>query len=186
MNAVLEAIRSRRSVRRYQDALLSREELEQIVEAGTWAPSGHNQQPWHFAVVQDRTLIGELNDKTKAAMARIDVDWIKKMGENPSLDVTHGAPALVLVSCVAGAVSGPTDCVAAMQNMMLAAQGLGIGSCWMGFVGFVFDDTALMNRLGVPEGYRPQQAAVFGRPADDAAAQAPARKPDVASYIGQF
>jgi nitroreductase len=184
MNDVLTAIRGRRSVRRYKDELLSRAELELIVEAGTWAPSGHNQQCWHFAVVQDRALLAEVNAKAKAAMAHIDVDWIRQMGEDEALDITHGAPALIVVSCTAGAVSGPTDCVAAMENMMLAAHSIGVGSCWMGLAGFTFDDTALMSALGVPEGCRPQQAAVFGRPAEDT--QAPARKPAPATYTGRF
>ena len=186
MNEVMKAIRGRRSIRAYQERKLTREELEAIVEAGTWAPSGHNQQPWHFSAVQDRALIAQVNDRAKAAMAQLDVDWIKRLGEDPEADITHGAPALVLVSCKADAISGPTDCTAAVQNMMLAAQSMGLGSCWMGFVGFAYRDEALMRALGVPEGYRAQQAAVFGAPAEDADACAPPRRPDVATYLGAF
>ncbi len=186
MNVVLDTIRSRRSVRAYQDTLLKKEDLKAIVEAGTWAPTGHNQQPWHFAVVQDRALLAEANTKAKAVMVNIDVDWIKKMGASPDVDITHGAPVLIIVSSVAGAITGPADCTAAMENMMIAAQSLGIGSCWMGLINFVFDDAELMKRLGVPEGYRPQQAAVFGVPAGNAKGNAPVRKTDVATYIGQF
>lgn len=70
-----------------------------------------------------------------------------------------------------------------MQNMMLAAQSLGVGSCWLGFVGFSFKDTELMRKLGVPEGYTPQEAAVFGYPAGGAMRDAPPRKLDVVNYI---
>lgn len=185
MNEVLKAIHSRRSVRTYQDRKLTKAELETIVTAGTWAPSGHNQQPWHFSVVQDRALIAQINESAKAAMTQIDVDWIKQLGEDPEADITHGAPVLIIVSCRADAISGPTDCTAAMQNMMLAAQSMGLGSCWMGLVGFAYQDEALMRTLGVPEGYRAQQAAVFGAPAD-ADASVPPRKPDVVSYTGEF
>ena len=186
MNEVLEAIHSRRSVRTYQYRKLTKAELEIIVAAGTWAPSGHNQQSWHFSVVQDRALIAQINESAKAAMTQIDVDWIKKLGEDPKADITHGAPALIIVSCRADAISGPTDCIAAMQNMMLAAQSMGLGSCWMGLVGFAYQDEALMSTLGVPEGYRAQQAAVFGVPDEDTDAHIPPRKPDVATYIGEF
>ena len=186
MNEVLEAIQSRRSVRTYQERKLTKAELETIVAAGTWAPSGHNQQPWHFLVVQDSALIAQINESAKAAMTQIDVDWIKKLGEDPEADITHGAPVLIIVSCRADAISGPTDCTAAMQNMMLTAQSMGLGSCWMGLVAFAYQDEALMTKLGVPEGYRAQQAAVFGVPAEDADVPTPPRKPNVASYIGEF
>lgn len=185
MNEVLNAIHSRRSVRTYQDHKLTKAELETIVTAGTWAPSGHNQQPWHFSVIQDRALIAQINESAKAVMTHIDVDWIKKLGEDPEADITHGAPVLIIVSCRADAISGPTDCTAAMQNMMLAAQSMGLSSCWMGLVAFAYQDEALMTKLGVPEGYRAQQAAVFGAPGD-ADAPTPPRKPDVVSYIGEF
>lgn len=85
-----------------------------------------------------------------------------------------------------GAVTGATDCAAAMQNMMLAAESMGIGSCWMGFVGFLFDDAELMKSYGVPEGYKAAQASVFGYPAEGAKREGPERKTDVANYIGKF
>ena len=185
MNAVIEAIRSRRSIRAYQDRKLAKKELEAIVEAGTWAPTGHNEQPWHFSVVQDRGLIAKVNGRAKAAMARYDTEWIRTLGDDPDTDITRGAPVLVIVSSRSQTVSGPIGCAAAMQNMMGAAQSMGIGSCWMGFAGFAFKDEALMAALGVPAGYRPQQAAVFGFPSGSAV-QTPARRSGVSTYIGQF
>ena len=186
MNVVLEAIRSRRSVRAYKDTLLNKDDLQAIVEAGAWAPSGHNMQAWHFTVVQDRALLDEVNAASKEIMKQIDVDWIRKMGEKPGVDITHGAPVLVIVSSREGALSAQTDCTAALENMLIAAQCLGVGSCWMGLVNFVFGDAVLMKKLGVPEGCKPQQAAVFGIPAEGTAAHAPERKPDVVTFTGQF
>lgn len=186
MNEVLSVIKSRRSVRTYKSDLLGREVLDAIVEAGTYAPSGCNGQPWHFTVIQDRGIIGSLNQKCKAVMSGAGENWIRSIGMNPKVDITHNAPVLIIVSCKKGAVSGQEDCSAAMQNMLLQAESMNIGSCWIGFLGFIFEDAEEMGRLGVPEGYEAQQAAVFGFKADDTKRDGPPRKRDIVNYIGKF
>ena len=109
---------------------------------------------WHFSVVQDRVLLGEVNVLTKQAMVSVPIEWMSNMGKNPDLDITHQAPVLIIVSTQKESVSGPVDCTAALQNMMLGAESIGIGSCWMGFVNLVFGNEELMKKLGVPVGYR--------------------------------
>ncbi len=183
MNEVIKAIKSRRSVRKYKSGALNRETLEAIVEAGYYAPTGHNSQQWHFSVIQDAKLIEEANAKTKKKMCEMPVDWIQKSGQSPA-PVTYNAPVLIIVSSGKGAISGAIDCTAAMENMMIAAQSLGVGSCWMGFMRFIFEDDEMMRKLGVPEGYEPQQAAVFGYPAGESSA--PERSKDVVTYTGTF
>lgn len=186
MNEVLNAIKSRRSVRAYRPDRLKKSELDTIVEAGVWAPSGHNAQAWHFTAIQDRTVLDEINVKAKEKMSAIKVDWIQAISRNPNSDITHRAPALVIVSFRKGAITGNTDCAAAIENMMIEAWSLGIGSCWMGLVGFLFDDAEYMRSLGVPEGYEANQAAVFGYPAEGAKKEGPKRNLDVVNYIGTF
>jgi nitroreductase len=184
MNEVINAIKNRRSVRAYKNVSIEKDVLQAIVEAGYYAPTGHNGQPWHFAVVQDGALIAEVNAETKKKMAQVPVGWIKNAAKSPR-PVTHGAPVLIIVSSKKGYVTGRDDCTAALENMLIAAESLGVGSCWMGFVSFTFDDNELMARLGVPEGYEPQQAAVFGYP-DGEKKEAPPRNPDVVTYTGTF
>lgn len=185
MNEVINAIKSRRSVRAYKSDALSRETLGTIVGAGYYAPTGCNEQPWHFSVIQDRALLEEVNVKAKEKMRAIPVDWIKKAGENPNSDITHKAPVMIIVSLGENPASGEVDCTAALENMLLAAESLGIGSCWMGLVNLAFGDTDLMKKLGVPDGYKPQQAAVFGYPSGNKP-KAPERKQDVVTYVGKF
>lgn len=184
MNEVINAIKNRRSVRRYKGDLLKKDVLQAIIEAGYYAPTGHNGQSWHFSAIQDKALLGEVDAKVKKKMVAIPVDWIQKMGHSPA-PITHNAPVMIIVSAKKGSVSGAADCTAAMENMMIAAESLGAGSCWMGFVNFIFDDADMMEKLGVPKGYEPQQAAVFGYP-DGNKQAAPARNPDVVTYIGTF
>lgn len=186
MNEVISAIKSRRSVRAYKPALLKKAEIDAIIEAGVYAPSGHNAQAWRFTVIQDRSVLEEINAKAKEKMTGIPVNWIQAIARNPNADITHHAPLLVIVSARKDAVTGDADCTAAMQNMLVAAESMGIGSCWMGLVGFIFSDDELMRRYGVPEGYRANQAAVFGYPAEGAKKEAPKRNMDVVNYIGTF
>lgn len=186
MNEVINAIKSRRSVRAYKPGKLRKEEIDAIIEAGIYAPSGHNAQPWHFTVIVDRAVISEINAKAKEKMAKINVDWIQRIAANPDADITHKAPALIIISAKKDAITGDTDCAAAMQNMMLAAESLNIGSCWMGLVGFLFGDEELMRVFGVPEGYKAVQASVFGYKQDETKREGPKRNRDVVNYIGEF
>lgn len=185
MNEVINAIKSRRSVRAYKGDALGIDVLQPIVEAGYYAPTGMGAQQWHFSVIQDRALIDEVNEKAKKKMAAIPVDWIQNMAKAPGLDITHKAPVLIIASAKKGYVTGAEDCTAALENMLIAAESLGIGSCWMGFVSFIFDDAEMMKRLGVPEGYEGKQAAVFGYQ-DGEKNAAPPRSPDVVTYVGAF
>ena len=71
MNEVLKAIKSRRSVRAYTAQQISQEDLNAILEAATYAPSGMNYQTWHFTAIQNAAVLEELNEKIKGAFARV-------------------------------------------------------------------------------------------------------------------
>jgi nitroreductase len=109
MNA-LEAIRKRRSVRAYTGDPIPRQDLETIVDAGRWAASGYNTQPWDFIVVTDRAMI----DKLKVAAA-----WMDKAG------------AIIAVVLDPSTQYWLEDGSAAVENMLIAATALGYGSCWL-------------------------------------------------------
>jgi nitroreductase len=79
MNEVLKTIKERRSVRAYTDRQLTRSELDLIIEAGMYAPSAHNEQPWYFTVVQNRELLDEINKKANEIMAKSDNEWLRKL-----------------------------------------------------------------------------------------------------------
>jgi nitroreductase len=186
MNEIINAIKNRRSVRAYKSDLLKKEDLDAIVEAGFYAPTGHNEQPWHFTVIQDRKIIDGINAKCKELMVNVNSDWIRKLAENPKSDITYGAPVLIIVSGKRGALTGKIDCVAAMQNMLIAAESLGLGGCWMGLVNFIFSSEEEMEKLGVPDGYEPQHSAVFGYKVDGEKKEGPPRNRDVVNFIGTF
>jgi len=106
----LEAIRKRRSVRAYTGDPIPRQDLETIVDAGRWAASGYNAQPWNFIVVTDRAMI----EKLKVAAA-----WMDKAG------------AIIAVVLDPSTKYWLEDGSAAVENMLIAAAALGYGSCWL-------------------------------------------------------
>lgn len=136
MNEVLKTIRNRRSVRTYLPTQITQEDLDLIIESGIYAPSGHNDQPWHFTIIQNKEILKHINDKSKELMAQSEISWIKNMGSNPKVNLIYDAPTLIIVSGNKNALSPKVDCSAAIQNMLLAAESLNIGSVWIGLITF--------------------------------------------------
>lgn len=132
----LEAIRDRRSIRRYQRKDVPDDKLAQVLEAGRWAPSAHNSQPRKFVVVRD--------EKTRKELARI---------------ATYGsflaeAPVAIAVVIDPSLSNHPVeDGAAATQNMLLAAHAVGLGSCWIGSYGSAYEERA-KRILGIPDDKR--------------------------------
>jgi nitroreductase len=182
MNDVIKTIKERRSVRAYTDRQLSQEDLELILEAGRYAPTAHNGQPWHFTVVQNQALLDEISAKAKAVMAGAGDEWLSDMGKNPESHLTYHAPTVIFVSAKEDAMGFQSDTCAALQNMMLAAESLGIGSVWVGLLWFYMALEEAPRTLKIPEGNKLAHAAAFGY-AKGPKLPAPLRNPDVVSYI---
>ena len=204
-NTILETIKSRRSVRKYLPDQIKQEELNIILEAGIYAPSGHNDQPWHFTVIHNKELIDQMDTETKKNMANAPVDWVRNMGKNDKLRIFHNAPTVIVVSGRKDALAPLIDSSAAVQNMLLAAKSLNIGSCWIGLAKFFFQnpENALKldlasffqtiiedmyipknaSKVNIPEGYEPYFAVTLGYPASTEDIPAPKRNTDVVDYI---
>lgn len=185
MNTTLHTIKERRTTRKFKQEQLSKETLDAIIEAGLYAPSAHNQQSWHFTVIQDPTVIRELNQATKASLLSIPDENIQRMANNEAFDLFYGAPTVVLISGEDGALMPMVDCAAATENMFIAAESLNIGGCWNGFVGYLFNGDqkeSYSAKLQVPEGYTPYYAAVFGN-IEARAKNAPPRRENRVNFL---
>jgi nitroreductase len=106
----LEAIRKRRSIRRYTNDAIPKADLESIVDAGRLAATGNNRQPWDFVIVTDRAMIAEF---------KIAGAWIEKAG------------AVIVVVMDPLSRWWVEDGAAAIENMLLASTALGYGACWV-------------------------------------------------------
>lgn len=176
MNPVIEAIRARRSIRSYKPDQVKEAELAAILEAGCFAPSAMNGQPWHFTAVQDKALLGRLSAQVKAVLAAMDNPRIKERLQDPAWHAFYNAPTVVIVSGRQDALFHVTDCAAATQNLLLAAHSLGIGSCWIGIVARLFEGpqaAALAQEFAIPDGYKPLYGVALGYPEGDKPQAAP-------------
>ncbi len=179
MNSVIETIKSRRSIRSFLPEQISKGELEAVIDAALWAPSGHNTQPWHFLVVQDKKKIDDMSEKAIALMKKSPVDWIQKLASREGYHLFHNAPTVMIVS---GKESSDrllfplADCSAAIQNLLLAAESLNIGTCWIGLSKFLFDVPEEVKTLGLPSGYHPVYSVAMGYKKEPLRPTAPARK----------
>ena len=185
MNEVISNIKARRTTRKYQQKPIEKSKLESVIEAGLYAPSAHNDQSWHFTVIQDKALIDEMNVATKEVSKMNEIEFVRKMANNETLHVFHNAPVMVVVSGKKNGIMPREDCAAATQNMILAAESLDLGSCWNGMVSFLFSSSKgddYRARLEIPETHEPYYAVLLGYK-DVTAANAPKRRTNTVHYL---
>lgn len=151
----LELIRRRRSCRAFEQEAPAKELLDEIIEAGRYAPSGMNSQRTRFLVAQ-----GENVKKLSAIISRLREDYRDK-------DCTYGAPVLVVVSNKVENPNAKADAGCVMQNMMLAASAVGVGSVWINQFGPCSDDPELRAVLGLEEGEIVCAALALGMPSGE-------------------
>jgi nitroreductase len=176
MNDVLKTIAARRSTRQFGPGQITDAELHAILEAGLEAPTGHNDQSCYFVVVQNSERIREISEGSKAEMRKAPLDWIAKIGGNEKFNIFYDAPTVVLVAARKDAVSPVPDACAAIQNMVIAAESLNVGSCWIGFAHFYFSSPERLRSVGIPDGHAVHFAVALGYSPGGAGANRPARK----------
>jgi nitroreductase len=128
----LEAIRKRRSIRRYTDDAIPKADLETIVDAGRLAATGSNRQPWNFVIVTDRAMIAQF---------KVSGAWIASAG------------AVIVVVMDPRSRWWIEDGAAAIENMLLASTALGYGACWVEGNALPHEEQ-FKTLLGVPAGKR--------------------------------
>jgi len=132
------ALASRRSVRDHTLEPIDEATIRDLIGAAVLAPSATNAQPWTFLVVRDRALLDRLSAETRAyllAGALPDGPGVERRRvrlADPDYQIFHRAPVLILISGIASDRWVGEDCALAAENLMLAAAGLGLGTCWIG------------------------------------------------------
>ncbi|MEW6444024.1 MAG: nitroreductase family protein [bacterium] len=192
--AVERLIFERRSVRNFKPDPVPEALVRRVVEAGRFAPSGGNCQPWKFVVVTDQALITELNEACYGVLSMFYTAYkndamVKSLvpihAANPSpglydpriilggmgsvtrgdLPVFLNAPVVILMACDDRAIGGPQIAAGiAGQNMNLAALSLGLGFCWVGFSQVIEMVPPVKEKLGLKDPWRVQTAMVLGYP----------------------
>ena len=160
-NEVINNIMARRSVRQYLDKPVEHGKLEAVVRAGINAPSGMNRQPWIIRVVEDQQLIADVTEIFKQE----NPDQVK---HDPNFkNMFRNAPNLICV-CTPAQGGGELDAGLLGENMMLAAQSLGLGTCCLGGpVRFLLTNEKckfFIDRLDIPEDYKLNYIIAIGYP----------------------
>lgn len=140
------------------------------------APTGHNDQSWYFTAIQNKAILKEVSDGVKAAMRQTGIEWMVEIGSNEKINIFYNAPTAIIVSAKKDAVTPNADACAAIQNMLLAAESIGLGACWIGFVKFFFSSPERYKELDIPEGYEVQYGIVVGYKQNDVKVPAPPKK----------
>ena len=152
-NLVLEVIRKRRSIRKYKPEQITDDELSQIIESGRVAPSGGNNQTSHFVVIQNREVLNTLKKMAAEEFSMMEVteDTYKSLkssilqSKKGNYDFTYNAPTLIVIANRRGYGNAMADCSVALENMMIAAASINIGSCWVNQLRWLADNSVIKN-----------------------------------------
>ncbi|MBQ9149045.1 MAG: nitroreductase family protein [Oscillospiraceae bacterium] len=161
MNEVLNSMKTRRSVRKYQPEQVSDELLDQVLEAGLYAASGMNRQKTVMVAVRDKETRDLLSKLNAAVMGTTN-------------DPFYGAPCVIVVLADPEAFTWVEDGSLVLGNLMEAAHAVGLGSCWIHRAKQVFDSPegkALLKQWGLPETLRGVGNCILGYAAEEPAAK---------------
>ncbi len=185
MNAY-DAIVTRRSTRNYRPVQIEQEQLEKILTAGRFAPSGGNSQSCHFFVIQNPEVLQKLVDMTQEAFSKMEVQENTYRSLKNSILASkkgnyrfcYNAPTLVIVANQKEYGNHMADTAVAIENMMIEANALHLGSCYINQLNWLNEDPALkayMQELGMKETERVYGSVILGYPATEN--QMPERTP---------
>jgi nitroreductase len=180
---VNQAISDRRSTRDYTAQAVDEETIRRLIDAAVHAPNASNGQPWTFTVVRDQGLLDRISQSAKSHMlatlpAGPQSDRYRTMLSDANFQIFYHAPALILIS---GTAQGPwvvEDCALAAENMMLAAFGVGLGTCWIGFAQGFLNTSEGKDALGIPATWVPVAPIIVGHPKTDPA-PVPRKEPEI-------
>ena len=169
-NEVLQAIAARRSCRSYEPRQITKEELDAVAQAGTWAPSAMGRQAGKIVVVQDPETVAQLERINAAVLG------------DPNAHPFYGAPTVLVVFADSTIPTYVQDGSLVLGNLQLAASAIGLGSCWINRAKEAFETDegrALMKKWGVGEQYAGVGNCILGY----VKGELPAPKARKADYI---
>ncbi len=174
----LEAILTRRSTRNYRPDPVEEEKLEKILSAARQAPSGGNNQTSHFLVIRSRKVLQKLIEMTETAFAKMEIaedtyaslKYAITASKKGGYVFCYNAPVLIAVANRRDYGNNMADCACAIENMMVAANALDLGSCWINQLRWLNEEPALtdyLRTLGMKEHERIYGAVIIGYPATE-------------------
>ena len=190
-NEVLNCIHERRSTRQFTEKQISPEQLDALLDAAIWAPSGGNSQSWLFTAIQKKDVLIHLNGLVIEGFQHWipDDDYLpktatKKRSQKEGYNFFYNAPTLIIASNKPYYENAMADCALALQNVFLAAQSLGLGSCYVNQLHWLRNDPGIRTyllELGIPKEHTICASAAIGFIDKDS--KAPGRKDGTINII---
>lgn len=170
-----ESIITRRSTRKYLDKEVSQELLEKIIETGRYAPSGGNSQSNHFLVIQNKQIIDHLVKMVERAFSQMEITENMYRSLQNSINLSkkggyvfcYNASVLIIVANKKDYGNNQADCALALENMMLEANELDLGSCYINQLKWLNEDQKILSylqSLGMNEDERVYGSLIVGYP----------------------
>ena len=174
--AMLDCIATRHSTRKFKPELVADELLRQVIEAGRQAPSGKNKQQNHFLVIRKPEVLAKLVALVRQEFARMEITEANsddmggaiKLSKKGTYVFKYNAPILIVVANKKGYGNNFADTSIAIQNMMLAANALDLGTCWINQLRWLQDNPVILSylrNLGMADDEIPFGAVSIGYPA---------------------
>jgi nitroreductase len=181
-----DAIITRRSTRSYKPDAVESEKLNKVIEAGRFAPSGGNNQTNHFLIVQNKDVLQKLAALARESFAKMEVTAETYSSLKTSILLSkkgdyvfhYNAPVLIIVANQKDYGNNIADCAVAVENMMIEANELDLGSCWINQIHWLTEDEKILSylrELGLKENERVCASMALGYA--NSTDGKPARKP---------
>ena len=152
---MLNFIKSRRSTRKFKEDAVPEELLNQVIEAGRYAPSGGNSQTTHFIVVENKEILSELAELAKEEFSKMEIE------ENTYKSLVHSitcskkgnyifhynCPVLIITANKKDYGNNLVDCACALENMMLMANALDLGSVWINQLKWLNENPVILTKM---------------------------------------
>jgi nitroreductase len=184
---IFEAINQRRAVRRYREREVEASAIHMLLHAAIQAPSTLNQQPWAFGVYHGRNRLRDYSERAKRYLMATFPSTMEPRSRTAELyshsehNVFHGAGTLIVIYATPGKLCPAEECYLAAQNILLAACGLGLATCPVGFVRQWLNLPETKRELGVPDHYSAVFPLVVGY-AEGETETMPRREPEIVSW----
>lgn len=174
----LQAIMTRRSTRIYKPEVPEKELIEKVIEAGRYAPSGSNSQTTHFIVITNGEILGKLAEIVRGEFAKMEITENTYISLKQSIYLSqqgtyvfyYNSPMLIVTANKKGYGNAMADSACALENMMIAANDLDLGSCWINQLHWLDDSPAVrecLESLGLGEDETITGALALGYAATD-------------------
>lgn len=182
--AIISNILNRRAIRKYTDQQVSQEQLDTIMKCAIYAPSALNKQSWEIRAVQNPAIIEEINKRFLAFAQGKEFQGSAAHYREQGFSISHHAPTFIVIASEKGSPYAKLDAGLALQNILLSAHGLGLGTCPLGTLVPILnrpENADILKLLNIPEDYEVTINIALGYPAENP--EAPIRYSDKVKII---